>query len=43
MVVVDLVERVAADLLGSISEHALELVFVVLADVLPFFELSGDL
>ena len=42
LVIVDLVERVTADLLGTIREYALKLVFVVLADVLTLLEFTGD-
>ena len=43
MFVVDLIERVASDLLGAVSKHCLEVAFVVLADILPLLQLSGDL
>ena len=43
MIVIDVVEWVAADLLRPISENALKIVLVVLVDVLSLFELSSDL
>lgn len=42
LVVVNLIQRVPAHLFWPVSEHALKLVLVVLADVLSFFELARD-
>ena len=43
LVIVDLVKRIPGNLLGSISEDALKLIFIVLVDVLALLELASDL
>ena len=43
MIVIDLIKRVATDLLGSISEDTFKIILIVLVDILAFFKLASDL